>query len=91
MEINATDIQQLLSRSKRALTGREIASSLGASSRQKQEVYRVLHELARQGEVKQMRGGKFVLPKQKRPLQGKIRLLRNGSGVVSVDGGSREI
>lgn len=38
-----------------------------------------------------MRGGKFLLAKQKRPRQGVLKLLRNGSGIVAIEGGQKEI
>lgn len=81
---------QILTRSRRPRTGREIASALNVTSKDKQIVYKILHDLARHGEVKRLHGGKFTLPKQKRSVQGRLKLMRNGSGVVSVDGG-REI
>ena len=91
MEMNIVNIMRILTQSRRSKTGREIAVALGVPSRQKREVYQLLRDLVRQGEVKKLHGGKFVLPKQKRPFQGKLRIIRNGSGVVSSDDGAREI
>lgn len=83
MKIDRAHIIQLLSRSRRPKSGREIAAAFGASSRQKKEIYQLLHEMVRQGELKGMRGGKFVLPKLKKTVEGELRLLRNGAGIVT--------
>ncbi len=91
MEINRTEIIKIISRSKRPRSGREIAAALGVSSRQKKELYQLLHEMVSQGELRSMRGGKFVLLQQKKTVQGRLRLLRNGSGIVPFDAGRHEV
>jgi ribonuclease R len=83
MKITIADITKVLSRSNRPKSGREIVAALGVLSRQKKEVYRLLHDLVRSKEVRSMRGGKFVLTRKKKVFTGELRLLRNGSGVVS--------
>jgi len=91
MKIDTVNIIQLLSRSRRPKSGREIAAAFGATSRQKKEIYQLLHDMVRQGELKGMRGGKFVLPKLKKTVEGELRLLRNGAGIVSSKEGGHEV
>jgi ribonuclease R len=91
MKIDPDKIIQILARSSRPRSGREVVAALGVTARQKKEVYQLLHDLVRSGEVRSMRGGKFVLSRQKKTVQGEIRLLRNGSGIVSPGKGGGDI
>lgn len=91
MDLDPQSILQLLARLRRPVTGREIANRLDLSSRQSRQLYRLLEVMARHGDVRHQRGGRFSLAKGRRAVQGRLQVLRNGAGIVVPEHGGREL